>query len=405
MSIDCTEVEYCKVKVNYTADPQVVSEKKNDVIKQLKAHPVKGFRSGKATDEAIKVQYKKHITEHVKKEMIAQAYEDILYETKMQPIGFPQTLSLNLSGNNFDCELLFLKKPEFELKDVKGLEIPKPSTETTESTAEKMLQELRVAHADSVPFDDGDFIQLKDQITMDCSVSLNDQELEKLSQQGVLYTVGSNYLPEFDDNLLGMVPGEEREFDVLVDGQRAQAKVKFHMGLKTKPCALDDDFAKKLGYETFNELRKAVDGAATNKIKSDESRAISDQVRKQLVSMHDFEVPQWLLTMELQEIAQREKIDLNSASTDVVGLISERAKNNIKFSLILDSIIKTVPEAELSDMEAVQLIKQRLQELNHTNPDAFIMQSQKNGRLFGLIAQIRNEYALQWVVDNVKIIE
>ncbi len=124
--IEVNEIEYCKVNVKYTAPPESVIEKTNEAIKELKKLATPGFRAGKAPDNVIKTRYKQKINEWVKRELIQFSHDEIVFETKMQSIGQPQVLSMNLNGNNFNCEMLFLKKPDFELKEVKGLEIPAP---------------------------------------------------------------------------------------------------------------------------------------------------------------------------------------------------------------------------------------------------------------------------------------
>src|ERR1700741_2596005 len=130
-NLESQEVEYCQLKINYKADPSVVSEKRNEAVKQLKNAPVPGFRPNKAPEHAIAAKYRDHINDWVKREMISAAYDDSLFELKFKPIGYPKTLSMKLDGNDFNCELLFLKKPEFKLCDVKAIEVPKPHIPTT----------------------------------------------------------------------------------------------------------------------------------------------------------------------------------------------------------------------------------------------------------------------------------
>lgn len=396
--LEINEVEYCKVNVKYTATPEVVAEKTKEAINQLRKLPIPGFRPNKATDIAIKSRYKLRIEDWVKREMINQAYDDILFETKIEPIGQPQTLNMHIDGNNFNCEFLFLKKPEFELKDVKGLEIPKPHENVTQQQyVEELLQELRVNNGDSRPYEDGDFIQLGDVVTMDYSV---DDKLE----EGVLYTVGQNVLPNFDDNIIGMAAGESREFDLLVNEKKSTVKVTLHMGMKKTPCALNDELAQKLGMKSIEELRNVVEGVATNRLKQHRDAQLADQISKRLISMHDFEVPDWLAKMEEQDLAKKMSINVNEATEETKLELTERAKNSIKFALILDSIRKKLPESDLTDEEIINSVKNRVAAQGQ-NPDEFLQQAHKNGSLAGIFAQIRNEVTLQYLIDNAKLID
>ena len=181
MTVQCEEVDYCKVKVKYVADPSLVEEKKNEAVRLLKKSNVQlpGFRMGQATDLAIRVHMKKQIDQMVTRELVSDAFTETLFETKMKPIGYPDVHSTRLDGRHFECEMTFAKKPEFELQQYTGFEIPKPHLEMTAAEgAEKLLQELRTVHGDVVTYGADDFVQEGDKITMDIHCFLDDKEIE-----------------------------------------------------------------------------------------------------------------------------------------------------------------------------------------------------------------------------------
>src|SRR3989304_9119645 len=107
MHIETKEVEYCKLQVQYVADPDVVQQKRKEVLnqirKQIKHIQMPGFRPGKATDDVIKLKFKKEIQTTLMRELIAHAYDDILFETKIRPIGYPKTENSHLDGSAFSC--------------------------------------------------------------------------------------------------------------------------------------------------------------------------------------------------------------------------------------------------------------------------------------------------------------
>lgn len=400
------EVEYCKLQVNYTADQEVIREKYEEAINQCRKLPVPGFRPGKATDSAIKLKYKAQIADWVKKELLQRAYEDILFETKIKPIGQPQATALNFDGRSFSCELTLMKKPEFELGAVEGLEVPKPHQNgSPQETIEKIMQELRITHGDSKPYEENDFVQMGDKVTMDYRFLSGEDELSDLTKEGILYTIGQNDFPGFDDNLLGMTPGEEREFNFLLNEKEVKAKVLLHMGMRNSPAPLNDELAKKVGYQTYDELRQAVEAAGTNNFNSEKNSLLGEQVKKQLIAMHTFEVPDWLCLMEAQLLSARDKLSWEQISDEMKEHYLSRAKDGVKLALILDSIQDEKPDAALSDMEAINILKNQLQSIGHQNADQFVAESQKNGRLVGLVANIRNEQALQYIISKATIIE
>lgn len=405
MNIETEELEYCKIKINYTGDTDVVKDKRHEAIKQLRTMPVPGFRPGKATDTAIKVRYKDKINDWVSREMLQQANDDILFETKMRPIGNHQVKDVKLESGEFQCELIYLKKPDFELAPYKEMEIPEPHLETTiDQLRENMLQTLREQKGDVRPYGENDFVQPGDQITLDFSIHEKNAEGKELqTKEGAVYVIGTNQLPGgFDDNLFGMTAGEKREFPLEGD---MFAVVTMHSGSKKEPCPLDDELAKRLNLENYDKLKGEVQAASEKQLKSQRDQMVASQIKNRLIANNDFEVPPWLLNMEAQQIAAQEGVKWDDLEDDAKEKFNERGKEQIKFALVMDSITLAEPEVQLSDEEAIQLVKKRLEMMGVPNVEKFIVESAQNGRLAGLVSTLRNDYAMQWLVDQSKIVE
>jgi len=73
--------------------------------------------------------------------------------------------------------------------------------------------------------------------------------------------------------------------------------------------------------------------------------------------------------------------------------------------LILNAIQEVEPECVLSDNETVEAIKVRLQEMGAQDVEKQFNQMQANGQLLGLAASLKNEFTVQWLVKQAKIIE
>jgi trigger factor len=417
MTVECNEFEYCKVKVNYIADPDLVEEKRDEVVANIKRAKVKlrGFRAGKATDLAIRTQLKKKINEMLRRELVSEAYEETLFETKMKPIFYPEIHESHLDGNNFSCNMTFLKKPDFELKQYKGFEIPKPHRPMTAAEgAEKMIQELRVQHADPVPYGENDFVQDGDQVTLDVIASDPNGKLDGLSREGALYTVGQNPIKEIDQKMYGMKAGEEREFDIIfedsedyqeqVRGKRIKFNVKVHMGTKKVPLPLDDELAKKVGLETYEKLRNEAEGTASARIDANEKQQIMNQVMMQILAAHDFEVPAWNVLMESQKFAAGQGVPWESLTDEQVDNINAQSRDKVKLSLILDAIRDDEPDAVYSDQEMIDKIRAQITEQGQ-NADEIMSRLAQDGSLIGTIAAMKDKAIMHWLVEQSTVIE
>lgn len=103
-------------------------------------------------------------------------------------------------------------------------------------------------------------------------------------------------------------------------------------------------------------------------------------------------------------MAQKSNVNLSEATDEVKAELTEKAKNSIKFALILDSIRIADPTSDLTDEEVINMLKARLAN-QVQDVDAYLMEMQKNGQLIGIVSQIRNETTLQYLIDNAKLID
>ncbi len=399
------EVEYCKLQVHYVAEQEIIKEKHSEAISVFSKHPVPGFRTGKATSSAIYIKYRKQVDDHMRRELISQAYDDVLFETGITPLGYPQTTNVRLSGkSNFSCDMLFTKKPDFELSKYTDLEIPKPHIEKTAvEIAELMMQQLREQMGDVAPYGENDFVQTGDSVTL--SYEMYRKDADTVAKEGEFYKVGSNkFTRDFDDGLMGMIPDEEREFNIDLSGDKVKVKVKLHMGMKTVPCSDNEELAKKTNQESYEKLREAVAGSATNKISQEETTLVGEKIKLKLIETHDFEAPSWLTIMEGQNIALQEGIKWEDLEDEARESYLKRAEGRVKLSFILDSIRKKEAEAQMTD-EEVRNYLARVIQMRGGDPQQALVEAEKSGKLFGMVASVRDQATMEWLVKKNKVVE
>jgi len=415
MEIQVTELESCKLAVHYEANLLEIMDKKNEVLKSFNKAPVPGNRPGKASMEAIKLHYGKQIDESLKRALAEDAYHNTLFEKKLRAHGAPRFNNMLLDGGKFVCEFEILTKPDFDLLDWKSLEIPRPhEAEGIPEVSAKMMQEMRVRLGEATPYTDTDFVQQGDNVIVDYEATLDGVKLDALSTEGEMMTIGNSPLQGFNNNLLGMVSGETREFDFMapegglpsLSGKTIHFKVTVATGSKVVPCALDDDLAKKFGKETYKELEEMVGQAAFARVANMQKLHVHEAVSKKLTADTVVSVPNWMSLSEAQYLAQQSKLDWNVMQDIDKERFIVMAEQNVKLALILDKIRETTPETQLTDQEVFEVIKQNLAQTKMTQSlDEVIQQMNRTGYLQILFSRIRDEHTMDHVVKNVKLID
>lgn len=415
MEINTNEVQHCIVNVHYIADAEQIMNKRAEVIKAFRKAPVKGFRDGKASELAITQTYGQQIDDALKRALAEDAYHNTLFEKKLRVHGAPKFNSMLLEGGKFTCEFEVHTKPDFVLPDLKAMEVVKPHQKFSENeVAEKMLQDLRVKLGEVSPFTDTDFVQDGDNVIVDYDVFENGVKLDKLCIQGEMITMGSSGVAGFDSNLLGMKTGETREFDFTtpadglpsISGKNLHFKLTLTTGAKTMPAALDDNLAQQLGEKTFVELREKVQKTALANLDQHTKQLMNAAIVKKLASSLEIDIPHWMELSEAQYLAHQSKLEWDVLEDQDKEKLLGMAKENSKVALILDKVREEEPDAQMTDQEVFNIIKQNLMNTKtDANLDEVIDQMNKSGQLQILFARIKDEYTLDFISKQVKVIE
>ena len=170
-----------------------------------------------------------------------------------------------------------------------------------------------------------------------------------------------------------MKPGEENEIPVNFpedhfNPKLANHNISFHVKLKEIREEIlpefDDEFAKKMGpYQTLDELKNAITDNLNQGYQKRTEQELNEQIYKGLIERCEFELPESMITYELEGIIDEIEKTLTyyNKSLDSEGLTKEAlaekhretAEKKVRRHLILDKIIRqeklTLSDQELED--------------------------------------------------------
>ena len=400
------EPEYCKLKVHYEADPEVVISKIDEAVAECRKLNVPGFRKGKAPDQAIKIRLRPQINQYVVREMATHAMDDIIFEMNVKPIGQPKFSEVKAAKNNFSCDVEFTKKPDFELSDI-TFEVVKPVQEMDEEAlAEKSLYNLRLRVGEKLPYEENDLVEQGDQITFSFVATIDGEPFDGSVVEGEMYTVGSNRWIGFDQHILGMKADQIREFEFTftngpMSGKTAQFSVNIHMGIKAKPHPIDNDFYQVMCVQNTEELLNKLRAISKASLSRNYQEAVRAQVAAKLLDCNKFEIPKIIIEEEAKYIASQQGISFVTASEEDKAKYLIQSENNSRLSLILDSVRESEPDSTLNELEARNILTDHIKAQGgdpsrvFNNPATAAM----------LLSSIKDEFTLQWVADKATIIE
>jgi len=383
---------------------QRITEALRDIGRSVK---LPGFRPGKAPLSLLEKRYGKEVESDVLQKAIPEYYLKAIKEEKIVPVmppvfeeyDFKRKSPLKLT---FTVEI----RPEIGNLDYDDLEITEESVEVTEEDIKSTLERLQTEKSTYENIKD-DVVKDDDLVVVDYEILEEDQ---KVSNQFI--KVGSDIIPsEISDALRGKKVEEAFEAKATfpedyinknLSGKTLTLKGTIREIRRLRKAELNDEFAKELGYDNMENLREAVrEGIVKVKEELIENKQ-KTAIIEQLLEKHDFELPEGLVTHELNILVnEQQRIKPDADEEKLREELREKAERNVKMNLILD----TIADKENIEVSNEELKKKIVETANsmYLSPDHFAQMYLPNEEaLYEFRQSIRREKTLDIMLKRLK---
>ena len=293
--------EGCRVNLSVEASPELITKAFQNAAVQVQSRAqMQGFRAGKVPLDLVKQNFAGHIKERALDLAIKSAIASALEQSKLNPVAVPSLTKADFStfneGQAFSFELAVDVAPEFDVKDYKGIPVTKKAETATEEEVKAQLDRILQANARLESAPEGTVVDDKVYAVVQYKGKRNGTDDYKLSAESELIDMAApQTMPELAKAVLGMKKGESKDFET----KEGEDTLSFHVTLddiKTKIVPnLDDSFAKDMGFETLDELKKRVQEGLNAEAKENSARDFTRQIEDHLVKMNNFPLPQTLV--------------------------------------------------------------------------------------------------------------
>lgn len=390
--------------------------------KAIKKVKIDGFRPGKAPKEVFLKKYgEENLWLDAADSLLQDAYTKML-ETNgdLIIVAQPQATLKSISADYVEFLFTLIGRPEVKLGEYKNLGIVKEDITITEEEIEHALEHTRERYAESITKEgkvaEGDtaiidFEGLKDGIPFEGGKSEN-YSLE----------IGSGtFIPGFEEQIIGMEKGEEKEINLTfpsdyhaedLKGQPVVFKVKVNEIKETKLPEFDKDFFEDLGMEGIDSKEKLEQQIKEDMQAHKEHHAeehFIDSVLAKAIENMQVEIPNAMVEEELDRIVRQygehlkmQGITLeqfyqftNSDEKALREQMHEEAIKRISSRLLLEEIVK-IEKLEVTEADAEQEAA-KLAEKYSMKKDEFLKE-------FGGIDMVKYDLemrkALEFLKDN-----
>ncbi len=327
---------------------------------------VPGFRKGKAPRKLIENMYGEGVFYDDAFELVAQpAYEEAIKAENLQVVDRPQVDVQQIgAGQELKYTLEVFVKPDVTLGEYKGVAVEKNVEKVTDEAVDARIQN-DVERASTTQDVTDRAVENGDIVNLDYAGSVDGVAFEGGTAQGQSLTIGSGmFIPGFEEQMVGMNIGEERDLSVKFPEQYhadnlAGKDAVFHLkvnGIQTKVRPeLDDDFAADVSeFDTF-EAYKANIVADLEKNAADRAEAnLEDALVQKVVDAADCDIPDAMIqdeiTTMLREMEMRMMYqgirfeDYLKYTGQTLDQVRENYKpeaaNRVKTQLVLEAVAK-----------------------------------------------------------------
>jgi len=387
---------------------------------------LKGFRRGKIPQSVLENNFKSQVEGEVGEKLVQESYFEAVEKEKIEPVVHPEIAEHTFrEDGSFAYVALVDIKPEFELKEYKGLEVEKASVTVGEEEIDKEIKLLQRHQAVLQTAENDHAIALDDVAIVDFQGFDNGKAMAEIRNENFSVDIGMHRLgKDFEEKLIGLKKGDKTLYEItfpadypnpVLAGKNVEFKVDVKdVKVRIKP-EIDDEFAKDIKPELTSladlkeDIRKRL-----QKTKDDAQQGdLDDKIMHKLIELNPFEVPQRLVNFEIQEMLKqteenlkRSGLSFESAGIKIDDLVEknrEVAVKRVKGDFLLKKIAE-IEEIKIAD-EDIQRGYQRIAEQYRMTLDEVKKYFKRREEILPFMNELHNEKVLNFLREHAKYIE
>ena len=336
---------------------------------------LKGFRKGKVPMPMLKKQFGKNLMGEVMQETIDGAINSHFSDAGVRPAMQPNVQMTNQDwkeGDDVHIEFTYEALPEIPEVDLSKIKLNKMVVKADDAAVQEALANLASTAQSFKSRRKGSKARDGEQVVIDFVGKVDGEAFEGGSAEDYPLVLGSNsFIPGFEDQLIGVKSGDEKEVNVTFPAEYGAANLAGKDAVFTctvkdvkEPVAaeIDDELATRFGAENLDGLKAQI----AERLEAEYAGAARAVQKRELLDALDklvkFDLPPTLVDTEAKQIAHQlwheENPDHHGHDHDVIEPTAEHtslAERRVRLGLLLADLGQKA-EVEITDAEMTQAI-------------------------------------------------
>ena len=389
--------------------------------KASKNFQIKGFRKGKVPKDVFLKNYtQERLNFDAADVCLEEAWDKMMIEADgLEIVSQPEITLSDISDKGVEYLFTLTLKPEVKLGKYKNLGVKKDSVKVTKKDIEHEIEHLRGHYAENVIKEKGS-VESGDIAVIDFEGFKDDVAFDGGKGENYSLEIGSNtFIPGFEDQLIGMKKGEEKDINVTfpedyhseeLKGAAVVFKVKVNEIKTRRIPELDEDFFEDLGMDGVNSketLEEHVKETIEARREADAENKYMDELLEAVAKNVKVDIPDVMIGEEQNRMLKQYEETLkmqgmsldmfykftNSTEADLKEKMKDEAIKRITYRLMLEEISK-VEKVEVTD-EEVEKDAVEMAEKYKMEKDEFL-------KAFGGIETLKFDLKMRKTIDIVK---
>ncbi|MCA3264263.1 MAG: trigger factor [Telmatospirillum sp.] len=272
-----------------------------------------GFRPGKAPKAVLKQRYGQSVMGDVLQRAVQDSSNQAILERGLKPAMQPKIEVVDFAeGKDLEYNLSVEVLPEIVPVDFKTIELERLKAEPGEGELAKALESLARSQKQTKKVEEDRAAKSGDTLVIDFEGFLDGTPFPGGKGSDHALELGSNqFVAGFEDQLIGKRVGDSCDVNIVfpeqyvndkLAGKPATFKVTVKELREAVPLEQNDEFAKGLGFEDLETLKKAVKDQLSRELNRHSRARMKRQLLDKLADAHIFEVPPSMVDLEFNQI-------------------------------------------------------------------------------------------------------
>lgn len=387
--------------------------------KKAKEVKVDGFRKGHVPRNIYEKKFGKESLFLDAADLVLQdAYMKAMEESKLIPVVQPQVNLKSIDENGVEFVFTIITKPEVKIKKYKGFKVTPAEVKVEKEEIEHEISHLLEKYTELI---------LKEGSVEEGNVAIIDFEGFK---EGVAFEggKGENYsleigshtfIPGFEEQLVGMKSGEEKEIQVTfpedypsadLKGKEVTFKVKVNEIKEKTQRELDEEFFEDLGMEGVNSketLEKEIESNIKARKEMDAENQYVDTLLETVSKEVEVDIPEEMVEEEVNRLIGRfeEQMKMQGISLDIYYQFTHTTEADLRNQMEKEAyknVLYRLMMEEIMNLEKIEVSEEEASKEADSLAEKYQMKKEEFLKLFGGIEMIQYDLEMRKVVDFLK---